>query len=285
MQVIGRNVIIVISISFIIVGGVLLLYYLNLIPLDWQEFAVNLWPVSLIVVGLMFVRDSIIKNRYLKRYEIKKKSFSLTPGKSGQASVFDVFFSYGRLHIRETSQKTPQLIYEQLGPMPEPEVTHQEIGKNSIIRIKKQKPYFSTHFQIKNKWFLELLAVTPQQLTIHLHDADLRADLRRLAVERFTLKANSGVHTIYFGKTVKNTLAQVYSSSSLLSISTPPETFLILKLLNPFCKVEYPQGDFIKKEDGTIISNLSGKNYGVIELTVDGALKQLTLDIEETTPV
>jgi hypothetical protein len=285
MQVIVRNIVIVISISFVMVGGVLLLYYLNLIPLDWQEFAVNLWPVSLIVVGLIFVRDSIIKNKYLKRYEIKKKSLSLTPSKSGQASVFDVFFSYGRLNIRDTAQNTPQLVYEQLGPMPEPEVTHQVIGKNSIIRIKKRKPYFSTHFQIKTKWILELMAAAPQQLNIHLHDADLLADLRRLVIERFTLKADSGVHTIYFGKTAKNTLAQVYSSSSLLSIIIPSETFLILRLLNPFCKVEYPQGDFIKKDDGTIISDLFGKNYDVIEVTVDGALKQLTIDIQEPAPV
>jgi len=281
MRKIIRNIIIVISISFVLVGGVLLLYYLNLIPLRWQKFAVNLWPGSLIIVGIMFLRDSIIKNRYLKRYEIKKKSLSLVYGQDTQNNVYNVFFSYGKLFIRTTTGKLPELIYEQLGPMPEPDITHQVIGNSSIFEIKKRKPYFSTHFQIKNQWFLELAKAVPQQLLINLHDADLKADLRFLRIKRFTLKANSGTHKIIFGKAQNNILGQVYSSSSILTLIIPTETFLVLKLLNPFCKVEYPQGDFIKKEDGTIISSISNKDYGLIELTVDGALKELYLDIAE----
>ncbi len=281
MQIITRNIIAVISISFILVGSVILLYYFNLIPYDWQEFAIDLWPVSLIIAGLIFVRDSVIKSKYLKRYEIKKKSLNLAYIEGTQDRVYNVFFSYGQLNVRATDNTIPQLVYEQLGPMPEPEVDHQIIGNSSILKIKKLKPYFSPHFQIKNKWFFELIKEIPQQLYINLHDADLNADLRNLTIERFSLKANAGMHVIIFGKNKKKFLGQIYSSSSLLSLIIPTSTFLCLKLLNPFCKVDYPQGDFKKKEDGTIISSSSKKDYGLIELTVDGALKQLTIDIQE----
>jgi len=281
MQIITRNIIAVISISFVLVGSVILLYYFNLIPYDWQEFAIDLWPVSLIIAGLIFVRDSVIKSKYLKRYEIKKKSLNLAYIEGTQDRVYNVFFSYGQLNVRATDNTIPQLVYEQLGPMPEPEVDHQIIGNSSILKIKKLKPYFSPHFQIKNKWFFELIKEIPQQLYINLHDADLNADLRNLTIERFSLKANAGMHMIIFGKNKKKFLGQIYSSSSLLSLIIPTSTFLCLKLLNPFCKVDYPQGDFKKKEDGTIISSASKKDYGLIELTVDGALKQLTIDIQE----
>jgi len=281
MQIITRNIIAVISISFILVGSVILLYYFNLIPYDWQEFAIDLWPVSLIIAGLIFVRDSVIKSKYLKRYEIKKKSLNLAYIEGTQDRVYNVFFSYGQLNVRATDNTIPQLVYEQLGPMPEPEVDHQIIGNSSILKIKKLKPYFSPHFQIKNKWFFELIKEIPQQLYINLHDADLNADLRNLTIERFSLKANAGMHVIIFGKNKKKFLGQIYSSSSLLSLIIPTSTFLCLKLLNPFCKVDYPQGDFKKKEGGTIISSSSKKDYGLIELTVDGALKQLTIDIQE----
>jgi hypothetical protein len=273
----------VISISFVLVGTVLLLYYLNLIPYGWQEFAIDLWPVSLIIAGFILVRDSVLKSKYSKRYEIKKKSLNLAYTQSSQDRVYNVFFSYGQLHIRATDSLEPQLVYEQLGPMPEPEVDHQIIGNSSILKIKKLKPYFSPHFQIKNKWFFELNKDTPQQLYINLQDADLNADLRNLMIERFSLKANAGTHVIVFGKNKKKFLGQIYSASSFLSLIIPPSTFLCLKLLNPFCRVDLPQGDFKREEDGTIISIASKKDYGLIELTVDGALKQLSIDIQDNT--
>lgn len=281
MQIITRNIIAVISISFVLVGTVILLYYFDLIPYGWQEFAIDMWPASLIIAGLIFVRDSIIKSTYLKRYEIKKKSLDLAYTHARQDQVYNIFFSYGQLNIRATDNVIPQLVYEQLGPMPEPEVDHQIIGNSSILKIKKLKPYFSPHFQVKNKWFFELIKEIPQQLYINLHDADLNADLRNLMIERFSLKANAGMHRIIFGKNKKKILGSIYTASSLLALIIPTNTFLCLKLLNSFCKVDYPQGDFKKEEDGTIISITSKKDFGLIELTVDGALKQLSIDIQE----
>jgi len=285
MNKITKKIIIVIAISCIFIGALSTAYYLNLIPeqlIKMSTVLINLWPLALIIAGIIFVIDSIKKRNYLYKYELNKKIITLPSHKKAQYVCHEIYFAFGALNIEGSSNSSSQLVYEQISSIPEPQITHQLIGNTFNIKINKLKPYFIQHLRIGKNWLIKLFTNVPYQFNINLHEADLYADLHLLKIEKLYLKADSGIHQIIFGKNQKKTSATIYGASSKLSIIIPNNTFLRLKLLNPFCRLEYPQGDFEKREDGLLISKLSHSDFALIELTVDGPLKNLFIDIDET---
>ena len=59
-------------------------------------------------------------------------------------------------------------------------------------------------------------------------------------------------------------------------------SFCIVRLLNPFCRLDYPQGDMEKREDGSLVTPRAAPGAGSVEIEVDGPIRDLVLDIEES---
>ena len=66
-----------------------------------------------------------------------------------------------------------------------------------------------------------------------------------------------------------------------MSIIIPQDLFARIKLLNQFCHIDYPQGDFVKHEDGVFTYSGSDKKTKTAEITIDGPVNHLFIDIDE----
>ena len=67
-----------------------------------------------------------------------------------------------------------------------------------------------------------------------------------------------------------------------MSLVLPARVFAQVRLLNPFCRVDFPQGDLEKREDGSLITPRTADSRGRVEIDVDGPIRNLVLDIGET---
>jgi hypothetical protein len=106
-------------------------------------------------------------------------------------------------------------------------------------------------------------------------------DLRKLDVESLDLRTDSGAQEVLLGRPSRKLSGQIYSSGSDLSLVLPSRVFAWVRLLNPFCRVDYPQGDFEKREDGSLVTPSAVDARGSVEIAVDGPIRNLVLDIEE----
>ena len=66
-----------------------------------------------------------------------------------------------------------------------------------------------------------------------------------------------------------------------LVIVVPSSSRVEVALLNPFCRIEFPQGDFERRSDGSLVSSRAGPGSGRIELALDGALRSIVLDVDD----
>jgi uncharacterized membrane protein len=283
MKAVTRKIVLLVSISSVIVGCILIVFQTGVIPRDFGAFLstlINLWPITLVIAGIIFLRDSFLRQRYLLRHAAVEKALAIPTGEHPREINMDVAFSYGNLIVKAGADDTSRLSYKQFGPMPDPVVEISTIGQTVIVKLHKPKPYLSPHFRIRNIWDLTLAGTILHNIVLALHESDLTLDLRRLLIGKLSLKTDSGRHSIFFPKTPDKVEGEIYSASDRLELIIPDESFLRLNLLNPFCRVEFPQGDFEKKEDGSILSAPEKGDFGLIELTVDGPLKQLLIDIE-----
>jgi hypothetical protein len=106
--------------------------------------------------------------------------------------------------------------------------------------------------------------------------------VRSLEVESLDLRMDSGAQEILLGRPRKKLVGQIYSSGGDLSVVLPSRVFAWVRLLNPFCRVDYPQGDLEKREDGSLVTPTAVEAKGSVELSVDGPIRNLVLDIEES---
>ncbi len=282
MKAVTKKIDLLISISSVVIGCILIVFQTGIIPKDFGAFLstlIDFWPVTLVIAGIIFLRDSFLRQRYIQRHAAIEKALALPMGGHPREINLDVSFSYGNLTVKAGGEDTSLLRYEQFGPMPDPVIESSTIGHSTIVKLHKPKPYLSPHFRIRNIWNLALARNICHNLTLAIHESDLTLDLRRLLIGKIALKTDSGRHSLFFPKSSDKLEGEIYSSSDRLELVVPDQSFLRLNLLNPFCRVDFPQGDFEKKEDGSIISTPEKNDFGLIELTVDGPLKQLIIDI------
>ena len=270
-----------VSIFSLVIGLFLLGYNLRLISEEVRSTALNLWPVLLVVAGIMLVFDSARKRVNARASDVRKMQYPIPLPSSAAEVSFRIQFSYGRLEI-ECATDEPRLLTEQIGPDGAPAITHETMGDRSEVSIAISQPFFPAHFQLRNTWRLELPPEAPLRLSLLLHEADLHMDLRRLHVESLDLRTDSGAQEVLLGRPRRKLLGQIYSSGSDLSLVLPSRVFALVRLLNPFCKVDYPQGDLEKKEDGSFITPAAADAKGSVEIAVDGPIRNLVLDIEES---
>jgi hypothetical protein len=282
MKAVTKKIVLLVSISSVIIGCILIVYQTGIIPEGFGRFLstlINFWPVTLVIAGIIFLRDSFLRQRYLQRHAAVEKTLAIPIHSDPREINLDISFSYGNLKIDAGDDDTTHLHYESFGPMPDPVVESGAIGHTAIVKLHKPKPYFSPHFRVRNTWNLRLPRNIHHNLTLAIHESDLLLDVRHLLLGKLALKTDTGRHRLFFPASPEKVEGEIYSSSDRLELNIPDASFLRLNLLNPFCHVDFPQGDFEKTENGLIISMPEKSDYGLIELTVDGPLKQLVIDI------
>jgi hypothetical protein len=282
MHPLTKRIALLLSIFSLVIGLFLLAYNLHLISEPAQSIALNLWPLLLVIAGIMLVVDSEKKKRVSTQASgLTSREFPLPCPESAREITCKVQFSYGRLVVARSSD-APRLFTEQFGTSPAPAIVQDMVGERCEITVGISQPLFPAHFQLRNTWRLELPAHIPIHLSLHLHEANLRMDVRSLEVESLDLRMDSGAQEILLGRPRKKLVGQIYSSGGDLSVVLPSRVFAWVRLLNPFCRVDYPQGDLEKREDGSLVTPTAVEAKGSVELSVDGPIRNLVLDIEES---
>jgi hypothetical protein len=280
MHPLARRIALLVSVFSLIIGFFLLAYNLLLITEEAKTIALNLWPVLLVIAGFMLVADSAKKRVFAGAASITTDQFPLAVDQSSTEVAFRVQFSYGRL-LASWSPDAPRLVTEQRGPAAAPAITHEVVGDRQEVSIAMSQPMFPSNVQLKNTWRLDLPSGLPLRLFLHLHEADLLMDLRRLDVESLDLRTESGTQELLLGRPQRKLTGQIYASGSSLSVVLPARVFVRVRLLNPFCRVDYPQGDLEKRQDGSLVTPSTPDSRGSVEIDVDGPLRKLKLDIED----
>jgi hypothetical protein len=192
-----------------------------------------------------------------------------------------VQFSYGKL-LAELASSAPSLVVESFGTRPAPTIRREIVGGRSDISIAVSQTLFPSHAKTGSTWRLHLPGDVALRLSLQLHEADMRLDLRQLVVESLDLRADSGSQEILLGPPRNTLSSKIYCSGSHLSLVLPPRCFALVRLLNPFCRVDFPQGDLERREDGSLITPRAADSKGRVEIDVDGPIRTLVLDIGET---
>jgi hypothetical protein len=281
MHPLARRIALLVAVFSLLTGVFLLGYNLRLITEEARGVALDLWPVLLIGAGILLVGDSTKKRAFANTTRAHTVQFPLPQSPEASELTCRVQFSYGRL-VTSPADGPARLVTEQVGPAPAPSIQQQIVGDHHEISIAISQPLFPAHFQLHNTWRLELPRSVTLHLFLQLHEADLRMDLRPLEVESLDLKAESGDHQIVLCRPRKKLSARIYASGSNLSLVLPARVFAWVRLLNPFCRVDYPQGDLEKKEDGSLVTARVADLHGSVDVEVDGPLRTLYLDIDDS---
>jgi hypothetical protein len=279
MHPLTKRITLLVSAFCLILGLFLLGYNLQLIPEATKQAVVDLWPLVLILAGILLLTDSLMKRRFTRSSLMQRKEFPLPMEPDSAELLCRVHFSYGTLNLC-AAKGSPILTAEQIGPMGDPAIVRETRGATTILAITTSQPFFPSYFQLLNTWHLGLPRSLPARLELHLHEANLLMDLRRLSVESIDMRAGYGKQEIYIGGLQKKLTAQIYSSSADLSIVLPSRAYAQVVLLNPFCRVDYPQGDLERKEDGSFVSTGVRDSQRSVEISIDGPIRNLVLDVE-----
>jgi len=279
MHPLARRIFLLVSAFSLLIGLFLLGYNLHFISDTAQSIALNLWPVLFVIAGIMLLMDSVKKRRITRVSTTTTNEFPIGLARDSRELSCRVQFSYGRLALAP-ARGEPRLITEHAGPAIPPQISQETVGGLEEISITMSQPLFPPHFQLHNSWRLELCRSLPLALALQLHAADLHMDLRQLNVETIELSTDSGTQEILFGRPGSRLSGQIYCANGDLALILPSGVFTWVHLLNPFCRVEYPQGDIEKREDGSLVTSSVAEVTSSVELTVDGPIRRLVLDIE-----
>jgi hypothetical protein len=280
MQRLTRRILLLVSLACVVLGLFLLGANLGFIPGTITEFAVNLWPAVLLAGGGILLADSLSKRRRTRASVPVTRRHELSLDPETRQIACRIQFSYGHL-IVDAADGAPYFVCEQTGPAPEPLVEQSARGGLASLSLSLAQPLFPAAFQLSNTWHLALPPALPVSMDLHLHEAVLKLDLRGLPVERLELRADSGAQEILLGSRQQHLAARVTSSSSDLVIVVPSSSLVEVALLNPFCRIEFPQGDFERRSDGSLVSSRANPDSGRIELALDGALRSIVLDVDD----
>jgi hypothetical protein len=280
MQRLPRRILLLVSLACVVIGLFLLGANLGFLPGAVTEVVLNLWPLVLVAGGGILLTDSLAKRRLARSSAPVTHRHELPVSPDAREVSCRVQFSYGRLKI-EAAEGTPYLLCDHLGPAPEPLIEQSARGSLASLSLSLQQPLFPAAFQLSNTWRIALPPALPISLDLHLHEAVLQLDLRNLPVERLDLRADSGAQEILLGDRQRHLGAKITSSSSDLLIVVPAAARVEVALLNPFCRIEFPQGDFERRSDGSLVSSRANPDSGRIELALDGALRSIVLDVDD----
>jgi hypothetical protein len=254
-----RRILLLVSLACVVLGLFLLGANLGFIPGAVTAFAVDLWPLVLVAGGGILFADSLAKRRRARSFVPVTRRHELPLVPEARELSCRLQFSYGRLKV-DAAEGAPYLSCEHLGPAPEPLIEQSTQRGLASLSLSLQQPLFPASFQLFNTWHLALPIAPTIGLEIHLHEAVLQLDLRGLAVEHLDLHADLGAQEILLGGRQRRLAARIVSSSSDLVIVVPAAARVETTLLNPFCRIDFPQGDFERRGDGSLVSTRSDRN-------------------------
>jgi hypothetical protein len=280
MHPLAKRIALLVSLFSLVIGLFLLGSNLKIISAGAVSTALNLWPLLLVMVGFLLVLDSTKKRVSASTSETTTTRHPLPFGEGSSELSIRAQFSYGRLVVTRAAG-APQLVAETVGPAATPMIRGETVGERSEITISMSQPLFPAHFMLTNTWRLELPDGIPLHLSLQLHGADLRMDMRQLNAESIELRTESGSQEILLGRPQHKISGAIYASGSSISVVLPAHVFSWVRLLNPFCRVDYPQGDLEKRQDGSLITPSTPDTHGSVEIDVDGPIRNLVLDIED----
>lgn len=280
MHPLARRIALLFSAFSLVIGLFLLGYNLQFISEGAVRTALNLWPVLLVAAGFMLLGDSARKRVTAHGAAPRRREYALPMDRGSSELSLNLHFSYGRL-VTESAAGAPRLVTESFDAQPAPLLRHERVGTRSEVSVSVNQPLFPSHVKVPTTWRLQLPTGTPLRLSLDLHEADLRMDLRRIDVESLELRAETGTQEVLLGAPKKKITGQVYCSGSSLMLVLPAQVFAIVRRLNPFCRVDYPQGDIEKREDGSLVTPRVPAQAGSVEIDVDGPIRELVLDIED----
>ena len=281
MHPLAKRIALLSSAFCLVIGLFLLAFNLQFISASAMTMALNLWPLLLVIAGLMLVLDSAKKGVSARALHLTTQEFALPIEQDCSELALRVSFSYGKL-LAETADGVPRLVTQTIEPRPAPAVRHDRVGNRNDISITVNQPLFPSHVKGGNTWRLQLPRDVPLRLSMELHEADMHLDLRELDVETLELRADSGTQELILGLPRENLNGHIYSSGSNVSLVLPARVFAHVRLLNPFCRVDFPQGDLERREDGSLVTPRRPDSRGSVEIEVDGPIRSLVLDMEET---
>jgi hypothetical protein len=280
MRRLTRRILLLVSLACVVLGLFLLGANLGFISGIVTSYMVALWPLVLVAGGGILLADSLAKRRLTRSSVPVTRRHELPMEPDTRELSCRIQFSYGRLKV-EPADGMPYLSCEHAGPAPEPLIEQSVKGGLASLSLSIQQPLFPSAFQLSNTWHLALPPAPTIALELHLHEAVLQLDLRGLAVERLDLRADSGAQEILLGSRQRRLSAQIVSSSSDLVIVVPQAARVEATLLNPFCRIEFPQGDFERRSDSSLVSTRADSDSPRIELELDGALRSIVLDVDD----
>jgi hypothetical protein len=283
MHPLTRRIALLASAFALVLGLFLLGSNIGLIPTGVREVAVGLWPLILIVAGILLVVDSLRKRRAARGALSGPRTFPLLVPPEAGGLLCRVSFSYGGLRIA-AAQGAAALVSEQPGSSGEPAIQRETRGDVAVLGLALSKTFFPSAFQLHNRWNLGLPMGLPVALELALHETDLTLDLRLLRVESLDVRADSGEQKILVGSLQKKLAGQIYCSAGKLAITLPSLAYVRVIMANPFCRIDYPQGDFERREDGSFVSVSPGDPQKSVEIAIDGPIKTLVLDVEDEGP-
>lgn len=280
MHPLAKRIGLLVSLFCLVIGLFLLGYNLRFISSSATSAALNLWPVLLVAAGIVLVIDSARKRSFTRTAAIQARDHPLPLAPRVRELALRVQFSYGRLFVAPASGQG-SLRTEQVGAVPAPAIASELVGSSANVSVAMSQPLFPAHFQLHNTWRLSLPRALPLRLSLDIHEASVFLDLRGLDIDALDMRAGTGTQEIALGRPRRALSTKLYSSSSDLTIVLPHRTFARVRLLNPFCRVDYPQGDLEKRDDGSLVTTAPAGAAGSIDIDIDGPLKNLLLDVEE----
>ncbi len=194
---------------------------------------------------------------------------------------YNIKFSYGELIIGPAMDQKIQLITEKNDVFPEPIISMDDFGTIPCINISINKPILPSPVLLVHQWNLLCNLNIKHNFDIKIHEADLLLDFKNIPIENLKLRANLGNHKIILEDNQNKFKGSIYSYSKELSLILPQNIFARIRLLNQFCHIDYPQGDFTKSEDGVFIYNAKKNKSKNIEFIVEGTVNNLIIDIDD----
>jgi hypothetical protein len=266
------------AVFIIIIGLFLLIFNFNIINESILIFIVNLWPLTLIITGSLLFYDSFRKKRFGKNKKIINKEIPLNFDKNIKEMQFNLKFSYGDLNINPASDKII-LKTERNDFLPDPVITMIDNETIPWIDIAVNTPILPSPVLLIHNWNLYCSKNIKYNFNIKIHEADILLNFEDITVESLKLKADLGNHKIIIGNKQNKFRGNIYSYSKKLSLILPQNVFTKIQLLNQFCRIDYPQGDFNRTDDGIFI--YQADKTKTIEIIVDGPVNHLFIDIAE----
>jgi len=262
----------------LVIGLFLLGYNLQFISAGAVTTALNLWPVLLVAAGFMLLVDSTRKRVGARAATATSREYLLPIEERSSQVSLRVHFSYGKL-IAASAPGRPRLETAAHAPRPAPVIRHELVGNRSDLSVSVSQPIFPSHMTTDDTWRLFLPPELPLQLSMQLHEADTRLDLRQVRLESLDLRTEAGSHQVLLGRPPSRMSGQISCAGSSLFLLLPAGAFCRVRLLNPFCRLDYPQGDMEKRDDGSLVTARAPAGSGSVEIEVDGPIRDLVLDI------